>query len=1200
MQKRKKCKFHVKRKTQFEHKANHLTSWKIIALAVYLTFILLSTIAFTADRSVVPNMKSSYEYHLTYKKDGLQSHYYVEREDTSEPGRIDLVYKTASNTLDVDVQNIKVLHIYCRSMYEDECKKVYGFDPKDDSNYYKWYFIEKYHFNVKVDTEHLIKELKFIDTPIPYNVSVNGQEWWLTGINYTYKNDGIVLTKVPQGHSNVDIYFKSNNLNAPVALFTTSKTVVGIGETITFNASQSYDPDGVISSYVWDLGEGTFKIGEKTTHSFAQEGNYKVILTVKDNNYLVDHAFKDITVVNKVMSISKSVDKPIATPGSILTYTLTPTMNTSWQEGVKDLIVTDILPNELEYIDSTPKPSISDKTITWNLGKAINNNELTSVILQAEIKKDVENETVITNYASLDYKGTSGQTFPQELTSLVSTKVNVGSILAPRILRTVPNVELSEDAPPYAMFLSPYEHDLQDSGTDLRWYITGENESLYILSGENSDNDILTISPLPNAFGNDLVTLWLIDSEEFTANQLLWINITPVNDNPVFSKAPDIIIHYSEPYTFDYSPYIEDIDTPSEILKLFTSENLETSQGKRASTPPVGGGTSNEYIQVNGFKVTYTYPVSYVGKHVLVTLIVFDGNGSASDTIQINIKDDYTPQLKQDLPDIWLDEGETKENVFDLDDYFEDPDKDSLFYSFGETHVTVRIDDDHSVDISSPTDWNGVDKVTFRARDPVGAIAEDTIFVTVSPINDPPVIAGVPETFIVHYEADYCFDLTPYISDEDNSYDELFLILSDKYIRTDPLNQLKIIMNYPEEMLGMEIPVRLIVSDGEDTDFADVIIKVTNIWPPEIVTELPDVSFYEDSKLQSVFNLNDFFDDKDSETLYYSYGQEFVNVTINSDGTVDFTAYPNWHGVEVVTFRATDPTSAFVECIIKVTVIPVNDPPIIRSIPTLQGMVKQLWKFDLTEYLDDIDNELTDLEITVESKVLEIMVNGMELVIYSNKPGIEEVNIIVSDGHAETQETISIEILPDKSKSGTGNENLMTILWILTLFVIIIISIMGYTTYRRYAGNYEIEEIFWVYESGILISHVNAKVIKYQADKDIVSGMLTAILDFSEDAFAKVEELNDKSGRIKEIQMDEKNILVDRGKYTFLATVISGKSGKKLYSMSRRTLQSLENKYGENLRNWKGDRITIAGSNIILEGMLPSENKNSFIYKQGK
>jgi hypothetical protein len=327
----------------------------------------------------------------------------------------------------------------------------------------------------------------------------------------------------------------------------------------------------------------------------------------------------------------------------------------------------------------------------------------------------------------------------------------------------------------------------------------------------------------------------------------------------------------------------------------------------------------------------------------------------------VNVTDDYTPRLKSELPDVWLDEGETKFNVFDLDDYFDDPDEDSLFYSFGETHVYVHINTDHSVDLTSPSEWNGVDTITFRARDPVGAIAEDTIFVTVSPINDPPVISGVPEVFVVHYDTDYTFDLTPYISDEDNSYDELYLIITDQHIRTDPLNLLKIVMNYPIEMIGMELPVRIIVSDGIDTAYQDIIVKVTNIWPPELIRELPDVSYYEDDYLLEAFDLDDYFRDKDSETLYFSYGNRYVNVTIHPDGVVDFAAFKDWSGIEFVTFRATDPSDAFVECLIKVTVIPVNDPPVILPLPAQVGVVKQLYKFDFTEYLSDVDNEITDL-----------------------------------------------------------------------------------------------------------------------------------------------------------------------------------------------------------------------------------------------
>ncbi|MCK5559871.1 MAG: hypothetical protein KAJ51_04735, partial [Thermoplasmata archaeon] len=128
-------------------------NWKAIAIALYITFLLLSTIALTADRTIETKMQESYTHHLRYPRDGRQTHYYVERVNTSRIGKIDLTYTTESNTLDVDCYNIKVLHIFCRSMYEDECRDVYGINPYDNSNYYKWYFVEKNHFNVNIESD---------------------------------------------------------------------------------------------------------------------------------------------------------------------------------------------------------------------------------------------------------------------------------------------------------------------------------------------------------------------------------------------------------------------------------------------------------------------------------------------------------------------------------------------------------------------------------------------------------------------------------------------------------------------------------------------------------------------------------------------------------------------------------------------------------------------------------------------------------------------------------------------------------------------------------------------------------------------------------------------------------------------------------------------------------------------------------------
>ena len=390
-------------------------------------------------------------------------------------------------------------------------------------------------------------------------------------------------------------------------------------------------------------------------------------------------------------------------------------------------------------------------------------------------------------------------------------------------------------------------------------------------------------------------------------------------------------------------------------------------------------------------------------------------------------------------------------------------------------------------------------------------------------------------------------------------------------------------------MVGLDIPVILIVSDGFDTGSQTVTVKITSYWPPEIRKYMPDVSFYEDQQVINAFTLNNFFSDKDSDTLYYSYGQKYLNITIHSNSSVDFTAEKNWYGVETVTFRATDFTNAFVETVITVTVIPVNDPPIIKPVPLLKVMAKEFLKFDLSHFIDDIDNDITDLVINVTSDKLEVFITGRELVIYSDSAIIEQITLTVTDGQQETSETILVEVQEDKSEPNKSDDFIMSILWLLILLIIIIISLTGYASLRRYIGNYEIEEVYWIMDDGILVTHINYQNKKHNADEDIVSGMLTAILDFSEDAFSEVGQ-SKKGCKIKEIKMENKNILVERGKYTFLATVFSGRSGQRLYSNSGQVMKMVESRYGKILYSWSGDINLLIGSKFIIKSILKPAN----------
>ncbi|WP_299801881.1 PKD domain-containing protein [uncultured Shewanella sp.] len=55
-----------------------------------------------------------------------------------------------------------------------------------------------------------------------------------------------------------------------------------INENIQFNSDGSYDPDGNISHYSWDFGDGSQSQDTNPVHQYASVGNYTAVLTVTD------------------------------------------------------------------------------------------------------------------------------------------------------------------------------------------------------------------------------------------------------------------------------------------------------------------------------------------------------------------------------------------------------------------------------------------------------------------------------------------------------------------------------------------------------------------------------------------------------------------------------------------------------------------------------------------------------------------------------------------------------------------------------------------------------------------------------------------------------------------------------------------------------------------------------------------------------
>ena len=73
--------------------------------------------------------------------------------------------------------------------------------------------------------------------------------------------------------------------NAPTSTFTMSpNSNVRSGDEITFNAAGSSDPDGDLLTFTWNFGDGNTGSGLTTTHSYVQDGEYSVRLTVSDGS----------------------------------------------------------------------------------------------------------------------------------------------------------------------------------------------------------------------------------------------------------------------------------------------------------------------------------------------------------------------------------------------------------------------------------------------------------------------------------------------------------------------------------------------------------------------------------------------------------------------------------------------------------------------------------------------------------------------------------------------------------------------------------------------------------------------------------------------------------------------------------------------------------------------------------------------------
>ncbi|MDP2174089.1 MAG: PKD domain-containing protein [Candidatus Cloacimonadaceae bacterium] len=127
--------------------------------------------------------------------------------------------------------------------------------------------------------------------------------------------------------------------------------------------------------------------------------------------------------------------------------------------------------------------------------------------------------------------------------------------------------------------------------------------------------------------------------------------------------------------------------------------------------------------------------------------------------------------------------------------------------------------------------------------------------------------------------------------------------------------------------------------------------------------------------------LSDYFSDPDLDPLTYStQNSPHISVFINQH--ISFTLYSaqDWFGTETIVIIATDPFGASVSMTVTITVLPVNDAPVLNVPADFHFIRNSTFVVDFAPYINDPDNPHAELSIMIERII------GQGNILYAYRP----------------------------------------------------------------------------------------------------------------------------------------------------------------------------------------------------------------------
>uniref|UniRef100_UPI001CD61332 tandem-95 repeat protein n=1 Tax=Priestia megaterium TaxID=1404 RepID=UPI001CD61332 len=497
-------------------------------------------------------------------------------------------------------------------------------------------------------------------------------------------------------------------------------------------------------------------------------------------------------------------------------------------------------------------------------------------------------------------------------------------------------------------------------------------------------NGVFTYTPNLNYNGMDTFGVLVSDGKGGTSLSTVTLTIVPVNDPPVGGdRAVTTTINLPVTSSIPASD-------PDNVTLTYTLQQ----------NPDNGTAVINQ----DGTFI-YTPNNNFIGNDQFTILITDPEGATALSTIFVTVLETNGTTTSQDLQ-ISTDEDTPVTNQVIATNVNGNP----LVYTIENPPINgvVTIDSNTGIFTYTPNaNFNGSDAFVVYITDNLGGNATASVIVTVIPINDSPIVPNYQLT------TNEDTPVTSMVIATDIDGNQLAYSLQNAPVNGIVNVGLDGMYTYtPNANFNGTDQFTVLVSDGQGgTAVSTITITILPVNDPPVGPVVVTLVTNEDTAVSSQITAFD----PDGEVLTYSLQDPPTNgvAVVNPDGTFTYTPNGNYNGPDTFTVLISDPSGAFIVTNVFVTVIPVNDAPVV---PNYEFVINEDTSLSSQVVATDVDgNPLTYGLLTGPANGT-VVVNPDGTYTYTpneNYNGVDSFSVVVSDGQGGTAvSTITITILP--------------------------------------------------------------------------------------------------------------------------------------------------------------------------------------------